>query len=99
MAMLIREEVEHQERLEAAGYRSPTWRMMRAQQTKLPVEIAGLDIVGRVKALCFWGGEAGAAPQKRSLGLGTRQADGTDHHGSAIVVEVCASTFFKVGGK
>ena len=26
MEMFIREEVVHQERLEAAGYRSPTWR-------------------------------------------------------------------------
>ena len=46
MAMFIRwKEVEHQELLEAAGYRSPTWRMLRAQQsllsaTQLPGESA-----------------------------------------------------------
>ena len=34
-AMFIREEVEHQERLEAAGYRSPTWRALRAIQALL----------------------------------------------------------------
>ena len=33
MEMFIREEVEHQERLEAAGYRSPTWRVLRALQS------------------------------------------------------------------
>ena len=35
MAMFIREEVEHQERLEAAGYRSPTWRVLRVLQDLL----------------------------------------------------------------
>ncbi len=30
MEMFIREEVEHQRRQEAAGYRSPTWRVLRA---------------------------------------------------------------------
>jgi len=35
MAMFIREEVEHQERLEAAGYRSPTWRVLGALQSLL----------------------------------------------------------------
>jgi hypothetical protein len=35
MAMFIRKEVEHQERLEAAGYRSPTWRVLRALQSLL----------------------------------------------------------------
>jgi hypothetical protein len=35
MAMFIRKEVEHQERPEAAGYRSPTWRMLRALQSLL----------------------------------------------------------------
>jgi hypothetical protein len=35
MAMFIRKEVEHQERLEAAGYRSPTWRVLRALQSIL----------------------------------------------------------------
>jgi hypothetical protein len=32
MEMLIRNEIEHQERLEAAGYRSSTWRVLRALQ-------------------------------------------------------------------
>jgi hypothetical protein len=35
MAMFIRKEVEHQDRLEAAGYRSPTWRVLRALQSLL----------------------------------------------------------------
>jgi len=35
MAMFIREEVEHQERLKAAGYRSPTWRVLRVLQDLL----------------------------------------------------------------
>jgi hypothetical protein len=35
MEMFIREEVEHQERLEAAEYRSPTWRVLRALQSLL----------------------------------------------------------------
>jgi hypothetical protein len=35
MAMFIRKEVEHQERLEAAGYRSPTWTVLRALQSLL----------------------------------------------------------------
>ena len=35
MAMFIRKEVEHQERLEAAGYLSPTWRVLRALQSLL----------------------------------------------------------------
>jgi hypothetical protein len=35
MEILIREEVEHQEWLEAAGYRSPTWRVLRALQSLL----------------------------------------------------------------
>ena len=35
MAMSIRKEIEHQERLEAAGYRSPTWRVLRALQLLL----------------------------------------------------------------
>jgi hypothetical protein len=33
MEMFILEEVEHQERLEAAGYRSPTWKVLRALQS------------------------------------------------------------------
>ena len=39
MEMFIREEVEHQERLEAAGYRSLTWRVLRAS-TQLQGESA-----------------------------------------------------------
>jgi hypothetical protein len=35
MALFIREEVEHQERLEEVGYRSPTWRVLRALQSLL----------------------------------------------------------------
>jgi hypothetical protein len=35
MALFIREEVEHQKRLEAAGYRSPTWKVLRALQPLL----------------------------------------------------------------
>ena len=32
MAMFIREKVQHQERLEAAGYQPPTWRVLRTLQ-------------------------------------------------------------------
>jgi hypothetical protein len=32
-AMFIREELEHQERLEATGYRSPPWRVLRSLQS------------------------------------------------------------------
>jgi hypothetical protein len=35
LGTLIREEVGHQERLEATGYRSPTWRVLRALQSLL----------------------------------------------------------------
>jgi hypothetical protein len=35
MEMFIREEVDHQERLEAAGYRSPTRKVLRALQSLL----------------------------------------------------------------
>ncbi len=35
MEILIREELEHQERLEAAGYKSPAWRVLRALQSLL----------------------------------------------------------------
>ena len=35
MALFIREEVEHQERREAAGYRSPTWTVLRTLQSLL----------------------------------------------------------------
>ena len=33
MALFLRREVEHQDRLEAAGYWSPTWRVLRALQS------------------------------------------------------------------
>ena len=35
MEMFIREELMHQERLEAAGYRSPTWKVLRSLQSLL----------------------------------------------------------------
>ncbi len=38
MEKFIREEVEHQERLEAAGYWSPTWRVLRALQSLISAE-------------------------------------------------------------
>ena len=68
MAMFIREEVEHQERLEAAGYRSPTWRVLRALQSLLSAtQLQGESAVaappffpnagrGTVR---FWGNEQG----------------------------------------
>ena len=67
-AMFIREEVEHQERLEAAGYRSPTWRALRAIQALLSAtQLQGESAVaappffpnagrGTVR---FWGNEQG----------------------------------------
>jgi hypothetical protein len=69
MAMFIRKEVEHQERPEAAGYRSPTWRMLRALQSLLSAtQLQGESAVaappffpntgrGRVR---FWGNEQGS---------------------------------------
>ena len=43
MAMFIRKEVEHpEERLEAAGYRSPTWMVLRALQSYCPGDLAVL---------------------------------------------------------
>ena len=68
MAMFIRKEVEHQERLEAAGYRSPTWRVLRALQsllsaTQLQAESAVaappfFSNAGR-GTVRFWGNEQG----------------------------------------
>jgi hypothetical protein len=68
MAMFIRKEVEHQERLEAARYRSPTWRVLRALQSLLSAtQLQGESAVvappffpnagrGTVR---FWGNEQG----------------------------------------
>ena len=68
MEMFIREEVEHQERLEAAGYRSPTWRVLRALQFLFSAtQLQGASVVtappffpnagrGTVR---FWGNEQG----------------------------------------
>ena len=68
MAMFIRKEVDHQERLEAAGYRSPTWRVLRALQSLLSAtQLQGESAVaappffpnagrGTVR---FWGNEQG----------------------------------------
>ena len=38
MEKFIREEVDYQEQLEAAGYRSPTWKVLRALQSLLAAE-------------------------------------------------------------
>jgi hypothetical protein len=64
----IREEVGHQERLEATGYRSPTWRVLRALQSLLSaVQLQGESAVtappffpsaGRGTTR-FWGNEQG----------------------------------------
>ena len=68
VAMFIRKEVEHQDRLEAAGYRSPTWRVLRALQSLLSAtQLQGESAVvappffpnagrGTVR---FWGNEQG----------------------------------------
>jgi hypothetical protein len=69
MAMFIRKEVEHQELQEAAGYRSPTWRVLRALQSLLSAtQLQGESAVaapppffpnagrGTVR---FWGNEQG----------------------------------------
>jgi len=46
MGTLIRAEVEHQEHLEAMGYRSPTWRLLRALQSLLSaVQLQGESAV------------------------------------------------------
>jgi hypothetical protein len=68
MAMFIREEVEHQELLEAAGYRLPTWRVPLALQALLSVtHVQGESVVvappffptaGR-GIVWFWGNEQG----------------------------------------
>jgi hypothetical protein len=68
VAMFIRKEVEHQDRLEAAGYRSPTWRVLRGLQSLLSAtQLQGESAVaappffpnagrGTVR---FWGNEQG----------------------------------------
>jgi hypothetical protein len=68
LGTLIRAEVEHQDCLEAMGYRSPTWRLLRALQSLLSaVQIHGESEVssspffpsagrGTTK---FWGEEQG----------------------------------------
>jgi hypothetical protein len=68
VAMFIRKEVEYQERLEAAGYRSPTWRVLRGLQSLLSAtQLQGESAVaappffpnagrGTVR---FWGNEQG----------------------------------------
>ena len=38
MEKFIREEVDYQEQLEAAGYRSPTWKVLRVLQSLLAAE-------------------------------------------------------------
>jgi hypothetical protein len=68
LGTLIRAEVEFQERLEATGYRSPTWRVLRALQSMLSaVQLQGESAVtaapffssaGRRKTR-FWGNEQG----------------------------------------
>ncbi len=46
LGTLIREEVGHQERLEATGYRSPTWKVLRALQSLLSaVQLQGESAV------------------------------------------------------
>ncbi len=64
----IRAEVDQQDRLEAMGYRSPTWRLLRALQSLLSaVQLQGESAVtappsfpraGR-GAIGFWGKEQG----------------------------------------
>ena len=67
MAMFIRKEVEHQDRLEAAGYRSPSCRVLRALQSLSATQLQGESAVaappffpnagrGTVR---FWGNEQG----------------------------------------
>ena len=68
MEMFIREELMHQERLEAAGYRSPTWKVLRSLQsllseTQLKGESAVMALpffpnAGR-GTVRFWGNEQG----------------------------------------
>jgi hypothetical protein len=68
LGTLIREEVGHQERLEATGYRSPTWRVLKALQSLLSaVHLPGESAVtappcfpsaGRGTTR-FWGNEQG----------------------------------------
>jgi hypothetical protein len=63
----IREEVGHQERLEATGYRSPTWRVLRALQSLLSaVQLQGESAVT-------------APPFFPSAGRGTTRFWGNEH--------------------
>jgi hypothetical protein len=68
MAMFIRKEVEHQERLEAAVYRSPTWRVLRALHSLLSAtQLQGESAVAAppffpnagTGTVRFWGDEQG----------------------------------------
>jgi hypothetical protein len=68
MARFIRDEVEHQDRLEAAGYRSPTWRVLRALQALLSAtQLQGESAVAAPPffpnadrgTVLFWGNEQG----------------------------------------
>ena len=45
LGTLIREEVEHQERLEAKGYRSPTWKLRALQSLLSAVQLQGESAV------------------------------------------------------
>jgi hypothetical protein len=65
LGTLIRAEVEHQERIEAMGYRSPTWRLLRALKSLLSaVQLQGesaapfFPSAGRGTTR-FWGTEQG----------------------------------------
>ena len=67
LGTLIRAEVEHQERLEARGYRSPTWRLLRALQSLLSaVQLQGESAVT-------------APPFFPSAGRGTTRFWGEEH--------------------
>jgi hypothetical protein len=66
LGMLIRAELEHQERLEVMGYRSPTWRLLRALKSLLSaVQLQGESAVT-------------AAPFFPSAGRGTTRFWGTE---------------------
>jgi hypothetical protein len=67
MAVFIREEVEHQERLAAAGYRSPTWRVRTLQTLLSTTQMQGESAVAAPRffpntgrgTVRFWGNEQG----------------------------------------
>ena len=78
MEMFIREEVEHQERLEAAGYRSPTWRVLRALQALLSTtHLQGESAVAAPPFFSnasrgivrFWGNDTMSKDQLSSCGM------------------------------